>query len=50
MRSIVVRFEFPDDELVGYEDCIDELIIEDLLTNSDFHNVGIEILEWANLE
>ena len=45
MRVIVVRFTFPDDELEGYGDCVDELVIEDLLVNSDFNNVGIEILD-----
>jgi hypothetical protein len=45
MKTIIVKFEFPDTELEGYEDCVDELIIDDHLKGCSFNNVGYEILE-----
>ena len=44
MKTIIVKFEFPGESLEGYEDCADELIIEDHLRGCNFDHVGFEIL------
>ena len=46
MKSIVVKFEFSNQNLEGYEDCIDELIIDDFLCDSGIEkqNVSYQIL------
>ena len=44
MRTIIVKFEFPDEALEGYEDVCDELLIEDHLRGCIFDNVWYEIL------
>lgn len=44
MKTIIVKFDFPEESLEGYEDCIDELIIEDHLRGCNFDHVGFEIL------
>ena len=44
MKTIIVKFEFPDESLEGYEDCVDELIIEDHLRGCNFDNVAFDII------
>ena len=44
MRTIIVKFEFSDESLEGYEDTVDELIIEDHLRGCMFDNIGHEII------
>lgn len=36
MKTIIVKYEFPDYILEGYEDVDDELIIEDFINSSEF--------------
>lgn len=49
MKTIIVKFEFPDESLEGYEDCVDELIIEDHLHGCSFDHVWFEVLAQKDL-